>query len=124
MKTRNAAETCDPGKLLRQRLGAPMPVERFAIESLQETIGRVHQSVLPLADVPVGELLLSPRTELAALVTLGEENLQGPCPTLNSNVTTASARFLPMLRPADRRCAAPIAANRSRSRSPAPRCRR
>jgi len=64
------AEDQSTAKLLREQLRSPIPVERFAVESLQEAIGRVRQDVLPLAGVPVGELLLDPRTELTALVTL------------------------------------------------------
>ncbi len=65
-----ATEKQNQAKLLRDQLCSPIPVERFAVESLQEAIGKVHQDILPLAGVPVGELLLNPRTELASLVTL------------------------------------------------------
>lgn len=64
------AEDQSTAKLLRERLRSPIPVERFAVESLQEAIGKVHRDVLPLAGVPISELLLDPRTELIALVTL------------------------------------------------------
>jgi hypothetical protein len=63
-KARNTAS------LLRERLRSPIPVERIAVESLQEALGRVTREMLPLAGIPVGELLLNPHTELAALVTL------------------------------------------------------
>lgn len=65
-----AAETPGTAKLLRERLRSPIPVERIAVESLQEALGRVRQEVLPLAGVPVGELLLDPCAEVTTLVTL------------------------------------------------------
>jgi hypothetical protein len=65
-----AADSQDPAKILRERLRSPMPVEQVAVESLQEALAQVRQNVLPLAGVPVGELLLSPSTEVATLVTV------------------------------------------------------
>jgi len=65
-----AAEGPSTAKLLRERLRSPIPVERIAVESLQEALGRVSREVLPLAGVPVGELLLDPCAEVTTLVTL------------------------------------------------------
>jgi hypothetical protein len=64
------AEGSATARLLRERLRSPIPVERFAVESLQKALGRVSRDVLPLAGVPVGELLLDPRVDLTTLVAL------------------------------------------------------
>ena len=67
---RLTAEEQDSAKLLRDRLRSPIPMEQFAVESLQEALAQVRQDVLPLAGVPVSELLLSPSSDLTSLVTL------------------------------------------------------
>ena len=66
-KIRNSASL---GPLLRERLRSLLPVAQIAIESLQQSLARVHQEMQPLAGVPLGELLLNPRTDVAALVML------------------------------------------------------
>jgi plasmid maintenance system antidote protein VapI len=60
----------EPGRLLRERLRSPLPVEQIAVESLQDALAQVRQEMVPLAGVPVSELLLDPRTDPAALTAL------------------------------------------------------
>lgn len=64
------AEEQESANRLRERLRSPIPMEEFAVESLQEALGRVRQAVLPLVGMPVSDLLLNPGTSLTALVTL------------------------------------------------------
>ena len=59
-----------PGRLLRERLRSSLPVEQLAVESLQDALTQVRQEMLPLAGVPVNELLLNPRTDPETLVAL------------------------------------------------------
>lgn len=68
--TTKAPNVEGPGQILRERLRSPLPVEQIAVESLQDALSQVRQEMLPLAGVPVSELLLNPHTDLAALMTL------------------------------------------------------
>lgn len=75
-------EGTGPAKLLRERLRSPIPVERFAVESLQAAINKLNRDVLPLAGMAAGDLVLNPHTELAALVALKNcaKTLAAPLP--------------------------------------------
>lgn len=52
----------EAGKVLRQRLRDPLPLERTVTESLSPMLNKLCEELLPLARKPLGDVLLDPGT--------------------------------------------------------------
>jgi hypothetical protein len=62
--------------LLRQRLGSALPLEHIIVDSLLGVLHGYRRNLLPLSGRPLGDLLLSPTTDLAVLQAIKDHGKQ------------------------------------------------
>ena len=68
----DAAATRPVGEALRERLAHGLPLNPKKMDSLPAILGRMCQELAPLAERPLGDVLLDPTTDLGVIETLKE----------------------------------------------------
>jgi hypothetical protein len=62
--------------LLRQRLGNALPMDQMVVDSLLDLLHEYRRNLLPLSGRPLGELVLSPTTDIAVIQAIKDHGKQ------------------------------------------------